>query len=677
MARPNTIKIGILHSVSGPMALNETSLRDVILMEVDRVNAEGGLLGKKIEALAPDPQSDWMSYRDLAHSLIHDDGVAALFGCWTSVSRKSVLPVIEEADILLFYPMQYEGEEQSRNVFYMGAPPNQQAIPAVEYLMSPEGGAFSRFFLIGTDFVYPHTTNAVLKSFLDAKGLRAATFPEIYLPFDHTDWTLTLESLRNFRAGGRGAVLSTLNGISKQSFYRAVRQAGFSPSDLPIMDFSISEAELQVLDPADVAGHFGCWGYFMSHPAPANAAFIETWHRYTKDPTRPVYDPMEGALLGFRMWCKAVTEAGTVETRTVRQFMYGQSIPTLTGGNTIMAVNHHVDMTLFVGRARSDRQFDIVWQAPRRVFGDPWAATQMIADATATTAQRDLLDALPTPLIVLGLDGTIRYRSVSTHEYFGAVIAPEQVSALLDVADHIPFQQFRSTESTLPEIALNDTTGRRRHLTVSARRMSFAGEDAYLLSFGDVTHVREVEAQLCLLNTELHRLATTDPLTGVTNRREFLSLVQSELRRMRRNRLPGALFMLDLDHFKRLNDQYGHDIGDQALVEAARRVRQVLRSHDIFARLGGEEFACFLPETPLESALQTAERVRHSIAELRLTVGLQSIGFTCSIGVTRVDPDGDSPEAALKRADEALYVAKASGRDRVIEASPPVATAGP
>lgn len=670
MARPNTIKIGILHSVSGPMALNETSLRDVILMEVDRVNAEGGLLGKMIEPLAPDPRSDWMSYRDLAHRLIHDDGVAALFGCWTSVSRKSVLPVIEEADILLFYPMQYEGEEQSRNVFYLGAPPNQQAIPAVEYLMSPEGGAFNRFFLIGTDFVYPHTTNAVLKSFLNAKGLRAATFPEIYLPFDHTDWALTVESLRNFRAGGRGAVLSTLNGLSKQSFYRAVRQAGFGPDDLPIMDFSISEAELQVLDPADVAGHFGCWGYFMSHPAPANAAFIETWHRYTKDPTRPVYDPMEGALLGFRMWCKAVTEAGTVETRTVRQFMYGQSIPTLTGGNTIMAVNHHVDMTLFVGRARTDRQFDIVWQAPRRIFGDPWAATQMIADATATTAQRDLLDALPTPLIVLGLDGTIRYRSVSTHEYFGAVIAPEQVSALLDVADHIPFQQFRSSESTLPEIALNDSSGRRRHLTVSARRMSFAGEDAYLLSFGDVTHVREVEAQLRLLNTELHRLATTDPLTGVTNRREFLSLVQSELRRMRRNRHPAALFMLDLDHFKRLNDHYGHDIGDQALVEAARRVRQVLRSHDVFARLGGEEFAGFLPETHLESALQTAERVRHSIAELRLTVGLQSIGFTCSIGVTVVDPDGDSPEAALKRADEALYAAKASGRDRVVAAAP-------
>jgi urea transport system substrate-binding protein len=651
------------------MALNETSLRDVLLMEIDRVNGAGGLLGRPLEPVVRDPRSDWMSYRDLAHTMIYEDGVEVMFGCWTSLSRKSVLPVVEEADILLFYPMQYEGEEQSRNIFYLGAPPNQQAIPAVEYLMSPEGGAFDRFFLIGTDFIYPRTTNSFLKSFLRAKGLPDASFPEAYYPFEHTDWSTTTESLRNFRAGGRGVVLSTLNGISKQSFYRAVRLSGFSPADLPIMDFSISEAELQVLDPIDVAGHFGCWGYFMSHPAPENAAFIETWHRYTKDPKRPVYDPMEAAVVGFRMWCNAVTEAGTTETRTVRQFMYGQSVTSLTGGNCVMGVNHHVNMTLFVGRAGTDRQFEIVWQAPRPVFGDPWAATQLIADATATTAQRDLLDALPTPLIVLGLDGSVRYRSTSTHDYFGATIAPQHLRALLDIADHIPFQQFRSSQTTLPEIALNDNYGRRRNLTVSARRMVFAGEEAYLLSFSDVTHVREVEAQLRLLNTELHRLATTDPLTGLTNRREFLSAVHNELRRMQRHARPAAVFMLDIDHFKRLNDLYGHDVGDRALVEVARQVRQMLRSHDVFARLGGEEFAAFLPETDIDSALQTAERVRASVAALRLTVDHQPIGFTCSIGVTILDPLADTPESALKRADAALYAAKAAGRDRVVRAA--------
>jgi urea transport system substrate-binding protein len=651
------------------MALNETSLRDVLLMEIDRVNGAGGLLGRPLEPVVRDPRSDWMSYRDLAHTMIYEDGVEVMFGCWTSLSRKSVLPVVEEADILLFYPMQYEGEEQSRNIFYLGAPPNQQAIPAVEYLMSPEGGAFDRFFLIGTDFIYPRTTNSFLKSFLRAKGLPDASFPEAYYPFEHTDWSTTTESLRNFRAGGRGVVLSTLNGISKQSFYRAVRLSGFSPADLPIMDFSISEAELQVLDPIDVAGHFGCWGYFMSHPAPENAAFIETWHRYTKDPKRPVYDPMEAAVVGFRMWCNAVTEAGTTETRTVRQFMYGQSVKSLTGGNCVMGVNHHVNMTLFVGRAGTDRQFEIVWQAPRPVFGDPWAATQLIADATATTAQRDLLDALPTPLIVLGLDGSVRYRSTSTHDYFGATIAPQHLRALLDIADHIPFQQFRSSQTTLPEIALNDNYGRRRNLTVSARRMVFAGEEAYLLSFSDVTHVREVEAQLRLLNTELHRLATTDPLTGLTNRREFLSAVHNELRRMQRHARPAAVFMLDIDHFKRLNDLYGHDVGDRALVEVARQVRQMLRSHDVFARLGGEEFAAFLPETDIDSALQTAERVRASVAALRLTVDHQPIGFTCSIGVTILDPLADTPESALKRADAALYAAKAEGRDRVVRAA--------
>ncbi len=273
----------------------------------------------------------------------------------------------------------------------------------------------------------------MLKSFLEAAGLAAAEFPEHYVPFGHSDWTGEIAALRQFHAQGRGVIVSTLNGASNLSFYKAIREAGFSAEEMPIMAFSVSEAELQALAPEDVAGHYACWGYFMSYPSPENAAFIAAWRDFARD-DRPVYQPMEGTAIGFRMWCKAVTEAGTTATKAVRQFMYGQSEAALCGGRYAMGVNHHVDMRVFIGRAGADRQFEVVWESPRAIPGDPWAAATIIADTRAANAQRELLEALPTPLIVLDAHGEARYRSASTHKYFGSTIGKASLAAIREVA---------------------------------------------------------------------------------------------------------------------------------------------------------------------------------------------------------------------------------------------------
>ncbi len=518
-----TIRVGVLHSTSGPMALEESLLRDAILMEIAQANAAGGLLGATIEPVVLDPASDWMAYRDMAHAMLHEQGVAAIFGCWTSASRKTVLPVVEQADSLLFYPVQYEGEEQSRNIFYLGATPNQQAIPAAEFMMSAGAGAFSRFFFIGTDYVYPRTTNRVLKSFLTAKGLPAETFPELYVPFEHRDWSMELAALRVFRALGRCAVISTINGDSNLGFYRALRRAGFDADDVPVMAFSVSEAELQSVDPSDVDGHYACWSYFMSHPAAENAAHLAAWRNYAGD--RPVIAPMEAAIVGFRMWCQAVKQAQTTATHAVRQFMYGQSVANLSGTRTVMNVNHHTAKPVFIGKVNRHRQFDIVWQAPTPVTGDPWAASALIADARATSAQRDLLDALPTPLLVLDRGGTVRYRSASTQRYFGADIGAADLAAIREVAKRLE----QEPDSNLPEITLRDPTGRQRHMTVAARRMVFAGDDAQLLSLADVTYSREMEEQLRLANEEL-RKATAIAQAADHAKSEFLAMMSHELR---------------------------------------------------------------------------------------------------------------------------------------------------
>jgi urea transport system substrate-binding protein len=667
MAMADPIRIGILHSASGTMALNETSLRDVILMEVDRANAAGGLLGRRIDAVVLDPASDWLRYRDMAQALVHEHGVAAVFGCWTSISRKSVLPVIEQADNLLFYPMQYEGEENSANVFYLGATPNQQAIPALEFLMSAAGGAHSRFFFVGTDYVYPRTTHRVLRSFLQAKGLPVATFPEHYVPFGHHEWSSEIEALQRFRAKGRGAVISTLNGDSNLSFYRAARQAGLRADETPIMALSVSEAELQWLDPDDIAGHYACWDYFMAQPGAENQAFVAAWHARV-GPDRPVYAPMASAVLGFRLWCKAVTAAGTTATPSVRQYMLGQSETTLNGRAVVMGVNHHVEIAVSVGKATRHRQFEVVWHVPRPIAGDPWAAANIIADAAASSAQRDLLDALPTPLIVLDDEGRLRYRSASTYEHFGAEIGAAQLAALRAVVAGLEGaapQTPPMADGPLPEITLQDTRGRTRHMTVAVQRMLFSGDPAHLFSLSDVSYIRDMEERLRSLNDELQRLATTDPLTGANNRRKFVAAVNAQLRAMQRHRRPAALFILDLDFFKSINDRFGHDVGDQALVQATRIVQAMLREQDVFARIGGEEFAALLRDTDLDSGVVVAERLRRAVAAMRLDAGDGSTGITCSIGITAIDADSDTPDSAMKRADDALYLSKHEGRDRV------------
>jgi len=344
--------------------------------------------------------------------------------------------------------------------------------------------------------------------------------------------------------------------------------------------------------------------------------------------------------------------------------MYGQSVPALSGGKYTMGVNHHVDMRVFIGRATRERQFEVVWESPRAIPGDPWAAATIIADTRAANAQRDLLEALPTPLIVLDNHGEARYRSASTHKYFGSTIGTASLAAIREVARQLESED--GDEGHLHEITIRNPRGQTHYMTVASRRMVFGGDQAHLLSLADVTHIRRIEEELREANEQLQHLATTDPLTGVSNRRHFLAQAIDELARMRRHRRPGVMFMLDLDHFKSLNDRHGHDAGDKMLVEASARVRQMLRGHDLFGRFGGEEFAGLLPETDITAAFAVAQRVRESVAAIRLKLGEENIHVTCSMGLSPIAPDSDTPESALKRADTALYNAKQAGRDRVL-----------
>jgi diguanylate cyclase (GGDEF)-like protein len=348
--------------------------------------------------------------------------------------------------------------------------------------------------------------------------------------------------------------------------------------------------------------------------------------------------------------------------------MYGQSETALCGGQYVMGVNHHVDMRVFIGRANRNRQFDVVWEAPRALPGDPWAAATIIADTRAANAQRDLLEALPTPLIVLDAHGEARYRSASTHKYFGSSIGTASLSAIREVVRLLEDQDLTGQpgDEHLHEITIRNPRGQTHYMTVASRRMVFGGDDARILSLADVTHIRRIEDELREANEQLQHLATTDSLTGVSNRRHFFSQAQDELMRMRRHRRPAVLFMLDLDHFKALNDQHGHDTGDKMLAEASGLIRQLLRGHDLFGRMGGEEFAGLLPETDISAAFAVAQRVRESIAAIRLKVNGATATITCSIGMTATLPESDTPELALKRADAALYNAKQAGRNRVL-----------
>ena len=373
-AADDTIKVGILHSLSGTMAISETTLKDAMLMLIDEQNAKGGLLGKKLEAVVVDPASNWPLFAEKARELISKDKVAAVFGCWTSVSRKSVLPVFSELDNILFYPVQYEGEESERNVFYTGAAPNQQAIPAVDYLMSADGGSVKRWVLEGTDYVYPRTTNKILEAYLKAKGVPAEDIMVNYTPFGFSDWQTEVSAIKKFgSAGKKTAVVSTVNGDANVPFYKELGNQGIKAEDIPVMAFSVGEEELAGLDTAPLVGHLAAWNYFESIDTPENKQFIENWHKFIKNDKRTTNDPMEAHYIGFNMWVKAVEKAGTTDPDKVIDAMVGVSVPNLTGGYATMMPNHHITKPVFIGEIQADGQFQTVWQTAGLLVGKEWS----------------------------------------------------------------------------------------------------------------------------------------------------------------------------------------------------------------------------------------------------------------------------------------------------------------
>lgn len=376
----DTIKVGVLHSLSGTMAISETSLKDITLMTIDEINAQGGLLGKKLEAVVVDPASNWPLFAEKARELIEKHKVAVTFGCWTSVSRKSVLPVFEELDALLFYPVQYEGEECSKNVFYTGAAPNQQAIPAVEYLMSEDGGGAKRFALLGTDYVYPRTTNKILRAFLHSKGVKDTDIMESYTPFGHADYQTIVADVKKFAASKPTAVISTINGDSNVPFYKELANQGIKAEDIPVIAFSVGEEELRGIDTAPLVGHLAAWNYFMSIDTAGNKAFIKKWNAYVKKNNLPggskrvTNDPMEAHYIGIHMWAQAVRQAGSTDIAAVRQAMGYQTFKSPSGYTIKMdAKNHHLHKPVVIGEITENGQFDIVWQTDGPIRAEAWS----------------------------------------------------------------------------------------------------------------------------------------------------------------------------------------------------------------------------------------------------------------------------------------------------------------
>jgi urea transport system substrate-binding protein len=368
----DTIKVGVLHSLSGTMAISETTLKDTVLMLIEEQNKKGGVLGKKLEAVVVDPASNWPLFAEKAEQLLVKDKVDVVFGCWTSVSRKSVLPVFEKNNGLLFYPVQYEGEESSRNVFYTGAAPNQQAIPAVDYLMNDVG--VERWVLAGTDYVYPRTTNKILEAYLKAKGVSQEDIMINYTPFGHSDWQRIVSDIKKFgSAGKKTAVVSTINGDANVPFYKELGNQKISAEDIPVVAFSVGEEELSGIDTKPLVGHLAAWNYFMSVDDAANAAFIKKWQAFIKNPKRVTNDPMEAHVIGFNMWVKAVEKAKTTNVDKVIDSMIGIEVPNLTGGTAKMLPNHHLTKPVLIGEVRADGQFDVVWETDGLVAGDAWS----------------------------------------------------------------------------------------------------------------------------------------------------------------------------------------------------------------------------------------------------------------------------------------------------------------
>jgi len=368
------IKVGVLHSLSGTMAISETALRDTVLMMVEYANSQGGLLGRKLEAVVVDPASNWPLFAEKARELLAVHKVDVTFGCWTSVSRKSVLPVFEELKGLLFYPVQYEGEEESPNIFYTGAAPNQQAIPAVEYLMSKDGGEAKRIVLLGTDYVYPRTTNRILRGFLNSKGIGNADIMEEYTPFGHSDWQGIVSRVKRFAAEGKKtAIVSTINGDANVPFYREMGNQGIKAEDIPCVAFSVGEEELAGIDTKPLVGYLAAWNYFMSIKGAPNEEFIKLWQAYIKNPKRVTNDPMEATYTGFRMWMNAVKQAGTTAVAQVTPALIGQKLMAPCGYEETMGANHHLSKPVLIGEVQANGQFNIVWKTPNAVPAENWS----------------------------------------------------------------------------------------------------------------------------------------------------------------------------------------------------------------------------------------------------------------------------------------------------------------
>ncbi|KHM50571.1 branched-chain amino acid ABC transporter substrate-binding protein [Pseudoalteromonas distincta] len=372
IAEEEIIKVGVLHSLTGTMAISETTLKDTVLMMVDEQNKKGGLLGKKLEAVVVDPASNWPLFAEKARELLVKEKVDVIFGGWTSVSRKSVLPVIEELNGMLFYPVQYEGEESSKNVFYTGASPNQQAIPAVDYLMNDIGA--KRWILLGTDYVYPRTTNKILESYLKQNGVKPEDIMVSYTPFGHSDWQNIVSQVKKFGSTGKKtAVVSTINGDANIPFYKELGNQGISAQDIPVVAFSVGEEELSGFDTSPLVGHLAAWNYFQSIYTPENEAFIAKWKTYIGDDKRVTNDPMEATYIGFNMWAKAVAAAGTTDVDKVSDALIGVTVPNLTGGVAVMNPNHHLSKPVFIGEIQDDGQVEVVWETPGTVRGDAWS----------------------------------------------------------------------------------------------------------------------------------------------------------------------------------------------------------------------------------------------------------------------------------------------------------------
>jgi urea transport system substrate-binding protein len=384
-AGEETIKIGILHSLSGTMAISESVLKDTVLMLIADQNRKGGLLGRKLEPIVVDPASDWDAFAEKARELLTKEKVAVVFGCWTSASRKSVLPVFEQLNGLLFYPVQYEGEESSRNIFYTGAAPNQQAIPAVRYLMSREGGEVRRWVLLGTDYVYPRTTNRILSAYLTAEGTPSEDIITIYTPFGYSDWQEIIKRIRAFGSQGKKtAVISTVNGDANTYFYKELAAQKVDASVIPVMAFSIGERELSGLETIPLIGHMAAWNYFQSVKSPENEAFIKMWADFNEQRDKTTNDPMEATLIGFRMWAQAVVQAGATDVDAVRQAMYSQRLKAPSGFEVVMNTNHHLSKPVMIGKINSSGTFDVIWRSINPVRPDAWS--RYLPESTRRTA---------------------------------------------------------------------------------------------------------------------------------------------------------------------------------------------------------------------------------------------------------------------------------------------------